>query len=77
MTASDSRGSKSRLTNELTLRHAIGSPPVSSMSRTTIEALAFSRPLASAWFHFSTWRVPRMAKLLREGYERDARPVTS
>jgi hypothetical protein len=28
------------------------------------EALAFSRPLASSWFHFSTWRVPRMAELL-------------
>ena len=34
------------------------------MSRTTSEALPFSRPLASSWFHFSTWRVPRMAKLL-------------
>jgi hypothetical protein len=62
MTASDSRGSKSRLTNELTLRHAIGPPPVSSMSQTTLEALALSRPLVFAWFHFSTWRVPRRAK---------------
>ena len=52
MTASDSRGSKSRLTNELTLRDAIGPPPVSSMSRTTIEAPALSCPLVFAWFHF-------------------------
>ncbi len=52
MTASDSRGSKSRLTNGLTLRLAIGPPPVSSMSRTMVEALALSRPLVFAWFHF-------------------------
>ena len=59
MRVSDSRGSKSRLTNELTLRHAIGPPPLSSMSRTTVQTLALSRPLVFAWFHFSTWRVPR------------------
>jgi hypothetical protein len=39
---------KSRLAKELTLRHAIGPPPVSSMSRTTVEALALSRPLVLA-----------------------------
>jgi hypothetical protein len=52
--AAASRGHepKSRLANELTLRHAIGRPPVSSMSRTTVEALALSRPLVFAWFHF-------------------------
>jgi hypothetical protein len=44
---SDSRGSKSRLTNELALRRAIG-PLVSSILRTTVEALALSRPLVFA-----------------------------
>jgi hypothetical protein len=61
MTASDSRGSKSRRTKEPALRDAIGLRPVSSMSRTTVEALALSRPLVFAWFHFSTWR-PKWAK---------------
>ena len=64
MTASDSRGSKSRLTKELTLRDAIGPPPVSSMSRTTVVALALRRPLVFAWFHFLTWRVPRGGQAL-------------
>jgi hypothetical protein len=51
------------ITNELTLRHAIRPRPVSSMSRTMVEALALSRPLVFAWFHFSTWRVPRRTSL--------------
>jgi hypothetical protein len=53
----------SQITNELTLRHAIRPRPVSSMSRTMVEALALSRPLVFAWFHFSTWRVPRRTSL--------------
>jgi hypothetical protein len=78
MTASDSRGSKSRLTTELTLRDAIGPPPVSFTANHAkmIKAPALSRPLVFAWFHFSTWRVPKADQglvRLRKG----GRPVTS
>ena len=62
MTASDGRGSKSLTYKRADASPCHRTPPVSSMSRTTLEALALSRPLVFAWFHFSTWRVPRMAK---------------
>ena len=76
MTASDSRGSKSRLTNELTLRHAILPPPVSSMSRTTVEALALSCPLVFAWFHFFDLARPKEGQALVR-LRKGRRPVTS
>jgi hypothetical protein len=39
-------------------------PPVSSMSRTEFEGAGFESAACLRWFHFSTWRVPGMAKLL-------------
>ena len=66
MTASDSRESKSRLTKELTLRTCHRTPSPSpqcrepQLRRSCVEAL----PPVFAWFHFSTWRVPREGQAL-------------